>query len=223
MNSASFLAFIYTCSFPLTLFSENQTTESVFTGIYENKEWGTNSSGEGISGPGSLLSTTEPYRAFLQDFLKTMNIRSVIDVGCGDWEFSRAINWSNIKYTGYDIVKQVIKKNKQNYGTKKIRFKHANATEICLPRADLLICKDVLQHLPNEDVKKFTSQFHKFKYCLITNDVDPVTLSSNNPQIKAGEHRNLDLSQPPFSIKGKKVLDYWCVITHKVVFLISKK
>lgn len=46
---------------------------------------------EGSSGGGSRLETTVAYRAFLQNFLTKNDIRSVVDVRCGDWEIGRAI------------------------------------------------------------------------------------------------------------------------------------
>ena len=35
-----------------------------------------------------------------QQFLKDNAIRSVVDAGCGDWEFSQAIDWTGIDYKG---------------------------------------------------------------------------------------------------------------------------
>lgn len=204
------------------LYSQD-STEEIFTDIYETKYWGADSKGKGTSGIGSTQRTTEIYCPFLQIFLRGHQIRTVVDIGCGDWTFSRTMDWSGIDYTGIDIVKSVIKRDQRKYGTRAIRFIHGNGLEMDLPKADLLICKDVLQHLPNEDVQKLTAQFHKFKYCLITNDVDPITLTSDNPQIKPGEYRLLDLSQPPFSIDGIKVLDYWAEVSHKLVFLITNE
>lgn len=215
------ILFTFVVSISTEYLTAKENTEQVFTDIYKKKHWGTNKKGEGVSGPGSRIKNTEKYRELLQNFLKKNQIHSVVDVGCGDWQFSRVLDWKGIDYIGYDVVGSLIKKNREKFGAKNIHFRHANGIELDLPKADLLICKDVLQHLTNEDVHKFISQFHKFKYCLITNDVNPKTLSSTNPQIERGGHRNLDLSKPPFSLKGEKVLDYWCEITHKMVFLIK--
>jgi len=65
-----------------------------------------------------------------------------------------------------------------------------------------------LQHLPNKEVKAFLPQLKKFKHCLITNDVDPQTLTSKNSDIHVGNVRWLDLTMPPFKVKGRKVLTY---------------
>jgi SAM-dependent methyltransferase len=182
-------------------------TEDVFTDLYNSKHWGSGENG-GTSGDGSMLETTQEYRKLLQDFLRTFNIQSVIDVGCGDWQFSQTIDWSGIQYTGYDVVQSVIQRNQEKFQAPNLTFIHGNALLFDLPSADLLICKDVLQHLPNEDVFLLLTQCPKFKFCLITNDVDPDTLSSNNHSIQKGACRTLDLTRPPFSMQGAKVLTY---------------
>lgn len=190
----------------LPLFSE-RSNEEAFTYIYQNKMWGMRN-GEGTSGEGSMLETTETYRQFLQSFFSTHNIRSVVDVGCGDWEFSRAMNWEGIEYVGYDVVPSVIEKNQAKFTTDAIHFVHGDATAIDLPSADLLICKDVLQHLPNQDIQTFIKQLGKFKYCLITNDVYPQTMTSPNYPIERGGFRPVDLTKPPFFLKGMKVMTF---------------
>jgi SAM-dependent methyltransferase len=182
----------------LTIPLWGESSQDAFTRIYKSGLWGKNNAGEGTSGEGSSLLTTESYRTFLQQFLKEMHIHSVVDAGCGDWEFSRAIKWDGIDYKGYDVVKSVIKKNKAKFSRSNIQFYHVDLLQTELPTADLLLCKDVLQHLTIEDVLLFIKQLPKFKYCLITNDVYPTTLSSHNPQIARGDYRPLDLTQPPF-------------------------
>lgn len=197
-------------------------TEEIFTSIYDNKIWGSNEEGCGTSGNGSLLETTKEYRSFLQNFLTKFQIHSVVDMGCGDWQFSRTMNWDGISYIGYDVVRSVIENNQKKFSAPNIIFIHGDASCLDLPQADLLICKDVLQHLPHEDIIQILSQCYKFKYCLITNDVDPVTLSSLNDQITKGGYRTLDLSKPPFSLNGVKILNYQT--NHgliKEVFLLS--
>ena len=217
-----FLSVILGC---LMVFSdgwaENETQE-VFTDIYANKAWGTNAEGEGHSGGGSTLDSTKPYRQFLQKIFKVFQIRSVVDVGCGDWEFSKAMDWEGIDYYGYDVVESVIAKNNELYENEHIHFIHANGVEEDLLEADLLICKDVLQHLSNEDILAFLEQAPKFKYCLITNDTD-IGGKNVNYQINRGESRPLDLTEPPFSVKGIKVFHYgWDDQLIKQVLLIIR-
>jgi len=203
--SALILALNSTCG----LFADEQKApEEVFTHIYQNAVWGVDEKGEGTSGPGSTVANTKEYMEYLQDFLKEKKITSVVDLGCGDWQFSQHINWNGVQYTGFDVVLPIIERNKAKFSQPNIAFMHGDGITTDLPAADLLICKDVLQHLTEADIKKIAAQFPKFKYCLITNGIDADTLSSNNHPISRGDYRTLDIRKPPFNIKAKKVLTY---------------
>ena len=138
--------------------------EKDFDFIYKEKFWGANAEGQGHSGPGSTVDATLIYRTFLQDFLKVHGIRSVVDAGCGDWEFSRTVDWSGIDYKGFDIVADVIKSNTEKYSKSNVSFAVANMVEDPLP-ADLLIVNGVLQHIPNRDVLKFLPQLKNTSTC----------------------------------------------------------
>ncbi len=203
---STLLSAIVSCTLSSSILATSPL-EDAFTRCYKTKAWATNAQGEGSSGTGSTLEATEEYRVFLQDFLKSHKIRSVVDAGCGDWEFSQYIDWRGIQYSGYDIVKSVIIRNKKNFGAPNIKFFQANTLEFDLPQADLLITKDVLQHLPIEDIKSFTRHFSKYKYCLITNDINPYRRTSNI-QIVAGQYRPIDLTEPPFNVVGTKILTF---------------
>lgn len=86
-----------------------------------------------------------------------------------------------------------------------------------MPCADLLICKDVFQHLSHENIQTFLTQCKKFKYCLITNDINP----GNNNDIADGDWRALDLTKAPFFVSGIKIFTYNGA-PQKEVFLITR-
>ena len=182
--------------------------EKIFNHIYKTSYWGNNQAGQGHSGFGSTVDATLIYRTFLQDFLKVNNIQSVVDAGCGDWEFSQAIDWTGIDYKGFDIVEDVIKANIEKHSAPNVSFAVANIVKDPLPKADLLIVKHVLQHIPNAEVHQFLPQIHKYKHVLLINSVDPKTLSGNNKDTTVGGYRHLDLTRPPFNLRGNKVLAY---------------
>src|SRR5579872_5162689 len=115
------------------------SVEEAFNLVYKTGEWGKNEHGEGTSGTGSSLENAKPYMNFLIRFMKENNITSVVDFGCGDWQFSQHIDWSGIKYTGYDVVASVIEKNTAQFAKPTITFVQANGIKADLPKADLLI------------------------------------------------------------------------------------
>ena len=66
----------------------------VFDAIYKYNLWIFG------SGSGSLAINNKPYIKYLKNFLKNNNIKTVVDIGCGDWQISENIDWTNIKYLG---------------------------------------------------------------------------------------------------------------------------
>lgn len=206
-----------------------ETTESraaAFDDVYKTAKWGKNAAGEGISGSGSSVKSTAIYRAFLADFMKDTGVTSVVDAGCGDWNFSQLVDWTGIDYKGYDIVGSLIEKDKQKFGKPNIQFFQADIVEADLPPADLLVSKHVLQHLPNADVQKFLAkQLPKYKHVLLTDGVVPGSLSSDNHDIAPGDYRPLDPTKPPFNIPGVKALTWWDapnMTMHQIVYIPGK-
>ena len=198
---------------PAPVADPNETTvtrEAAFDGVYKDAVWGTNDQGVGNSGFGSKLRTTLLYRTFLQDLMQQLHVTSVVDAGCGDWEFSSVLDWTGIDYKGYDIVPKVVDHDNATYAKPNIHFFTADIVDADLPPADLLISKHVLQHLSNADVQKFIDkQLPKYKVAVLTDGVSSRTMTSPNPDIKPGEYRPLDLTKPPFNLRGARVLTYW--------------
>lgn len=133
----------------------------IFTEIYDNNTWGG-------SGGGSMLSVNSQYIQILEFFMRINQIGTVIDYGCGDWQFSKEINWGKAKYLGIDCVQSVIDKNTKEYSSTNVSFVRSEKIDGV---ADLLLVKDVLQHWTNEQVISFLNDnLHKFKYIIITNN-----------------------------------------------------
>lgn len=188
---------------------DTHSCEEIFSQIYLEGRWGKDAQGEGTSGKGSHISNAKVYVVFLQDFLQKRGIKSVIDVGCGDWGLSQYIDWQGISYIGTDVVVHIIEKNKKQFATPSIQFICGDALREDLPAADLFICKDMMQHLTHQQILKLCEQLPKYTYCLLTNDVDPLNLSSFNDDLpEAGGERTLDLTWPPFSLEGEKMLTW---------------
>lgn len=198
--------------------ADDYARRRAFEVIYAERGWGRDPQGKGTSGSGSTLEFTRLYRVFLQDFLAAHAIRSVVDAGCGDWQFSQAIDWSGIDYLGLDIVAPLIEANRKRHGAPNIRFAVADIVRDELPSADLLIVKDVLQHLSDADISRFLAQLPRYRHVLIVNDVHPDSLTGGPKNIRSGEFRTFDPSQPPHSLRGTKVLAWRHGAHTKLVF-----
>ena len=176
-----------------------QLLTNTFNRIYAEGTWGRDVAGKGTSGTGSTLAITREYRAYLEDFIKTHNIKSVVDAGCGDWTFSSAIDWNGASYLGVDIASDVVAAVRAKHEKGNIKFQVGDITDD-LPAADLLISKDVLQHLSNMLVHNFIEnnlRKGKYKWVILTND-----RGSHNSDVESGGYRAIDLSAPPFDVKG---------------------
>ena len=170
-----------------------------FNRIYADGTWGRDAARRGTSGTGSTLAITQEYRAYIEDFIKTHGVTSVVDAGCGDWGFSSAIEWGEASYLGVDIASDVIAAVRSRHESDKVRFQVGDITDD-LPAADLLISKDVLQHLSNTLVRRFISNNlrpGKYKWVILTND-----RGRGNPDVASGGYRAIDLAAPPFKVKG---------------------
>lgn len=168
------------------------SVQKTFSEIYADGVWGKG------SGPGSSGSDTIGYRRFLQEFLLWNHIESVVDVGCGDWQFSRFMDWTGIDYTGFDVVESVIEDNRARFAQDNVHFELSDGRFDALPQADLLIVKDVLQHLDTRRIREFLGAAERFGLTLVTNTVDPA--SHTNAIIKNGEFRPVDLRLKPFYV-----------------------
>lgn len=163
-----------------------------FARAYKDGQW------HNGSGSGSSPANTRPYRAFLQRYLREHGVRSVLDVGCGDWQFSRLIDWRGIAYLGVDVVPELITRNSLRYS----RFTPASVIDFRLadvlgnyqmPRADLILVKDLLQHWPDTAIHQLGERLAG-RRALLTYDLD----TGPHADIEPGGHRGLDLAVGPF-------------------------
>lgn len=180
--------------------SNNKLTQ-VFNTIYETNAWGYG------SGSGSNENLCKGYVQFLQQFFQRNNIKSIVDIGCGDWQFSKNINFDGILYKGYDVASFVVNRNLAKYKKSNIDFIHYNGDFSVLPKADLAICKDVLQHLPNHNIRQFIDNLSKYKYVLIANDIG-LAGENNDILLDVYAYRSLDLRSEPFNLPLEVVFEF---------------
>ena len=195
--AAGLAAALVFCYFAINAVNQQLLTDT-FNRIYAEGTWGKDVAGKGTSGTGSTLEITREYRVYVEDFMKKHNITSVVDAGCGDWSFSSAIDWGDASYLGIDIASDVIAAVRNKHEKGRIKFQVGDITDE-LPAAELLISKDVLQHLSNELVHKFIRnnlRKGKYKWVILTND-----RGSENRDVASGGYRAIDLAASPFEVR----------------------
>lgn len=190
--------------------------ESTFSDIYRHQRWG---KGAG-SGEGSNPLKNKDYIRVLQEFIRNRGVKSVVDLGCGDWQFSRHVDWSGVNYIGIDVVPTLIQELTVAYATENISFIQGNLVTCELPQAELVICKDVLQHLSTTTVLTFLKRLSLFNYAILTNDREQyrhpgwrnlwnlwhVELTRPNSEIREGGYRPLRLRESPFNLEAQELL-----------------
>jgi SAM-dependent methyltransferase len=181
----------------------DQSAIEPFRRHYEDdgSDWGNS------SGAGSDAYYTIPYRAFLERFIRMNGIRSIVDIGCGDWMFSRFINFDHLSYRGYDVVESVVDRNRARFASSNVQFDLMPDDLSQVPSADLLVMKDVLQHLPDREIVRHrTELFDRFPRCLLTNSYRKID-TRRNVDILHGEFRCLDLNAAPYEFGGTYLLE----------------
>lgn len=172
-----------------------------FEAIYREDRW---SNG---SGPGSRPDNTMEYRSFLERFIKENKIKTVTDLGCGDWQFSKLIDWSSVNYHGVDVVDSIVQNNNFSYACDNIRFSRFMGIEN-VRTGDLLLSKEVLQHLPNDIIRDYLDWIRQnYKFALLTNAIEPSEAA--NLDISPGDFRPLRLDEAPFFATGAIVSTYF--------------
>jgi len=120
--------------------------KKAFEHIYEKSIWGNG------SGPGSNPKHCVSYLHFLDSLIKPGMI--VLDVGCGDCFIYNGFDWSDRKYTGIDIVETAIRSAETRHHHQ-CKFIVGDALDgKFLWNQDIVIIKDVLQHLPYKECRK---------------------------------------------------------------------
>ncbi|SEF14830.1 hypothetical protein SAMN05444161_9073 [Rhizobiales bacterium GAS191] len=177
-----------------------EEARTAFSEIYEKNLW--------RLGPGLELEpdSVQRFVRLIQDFMRENEVATVAEFGCGYWVYSKLIDWKGKRYDGYDVVESAIRYDTEQFSEENIHF-HLVRDGIELSGADLLICKDVFQHLPSEDIIYYIGKFKKiYKYMIITNDVFPDAHA--NGGIPSGGYRAIRLDREPFNERCA-VLQTW--------------
>jgi hypothetical protein len=131
-------------------------------------------------------------------FLQSLGVRSLLDVPCGDFHWLSEVALGVESYVGVDLVEALVERCQNIYGDARRRFLCADAMTAALPRADLILCRDLLTHYPAAAVKDAPRSFidSAAEYLLTTT----YTAHVANEEIAAGGWRPINLCAPPFNL-----------------------
>ena len=159
-------------------------------------------------GAGSTLENTKGIREWLPKLFSQLRVMKLLDAPCGDFNWMSRTDLYGIEYIGvdYDATHCAWVRARESQPSKFKPYSKTSVTmDICreaLPSADLMLCRDFLQHLPNLSVQDVLNNFKASNIpWLLTTSHD----NSENVDItNAGMFRRLNLTVGPFSLPAPR-------------------
>ena len=166
-----------------------------FERMYETNLW---SGAESRSGVGSSLAATARLRSELPPLLRSLGIRRLLDVPCGDFHWMKAVDLAGIEYLGGDIVPAAVEANRAAYEAPGRHFIQADLTVGPLPPADGIFCRDLLVHFSFANIARSFRAMRESgaAWLLTTTFTGPRT----NSDIVDGDWRPLNLERAPLHL-----------------------
>jgi hypothetical protein len=164
---------------------------AIFTAIYTKQLW---KGGESVSGPGAEPGQTRVLIESLGRLLEALNIRSLLDIPCGDFNWMREVDLAHVDYLGADIVEELIAANKRTYPQ---RFEVIDLLGGALPKKDLILVRDCFVHLSYKEIFAAIGNIKGSgcRYLLATT----FTGCGKNKDICTGNWRKVNLQEKPFN------------------------
>jgi hypothetical protein len=185
-----------------------------FSQIYERGLWGGEPdeyfSGFGSRDPRIVIPYVESVRAFADSF---QNKLDAVDLGCGDFSVGAQIRSGFDAYRAYDVVPAVIDQNKRKYDSWNVEFGCLDIVEQPLPPGDVVLLRQVLQHLSNAQIAPVVPKLTNYRYVIITEHLPGTADFRANLDMAMGKHMRagraakgrgedsgIVLTAPPFSL-----------------------
>jgi SAM-dependent methyltransferase len=178
-----------------------QHMKKVFTDIYRQNSWGAS---ETKCGWGSTLQQTATLRDKLPGLLTFLGGEIVADAGCGDTNWISQISPAFRLYLGFDIVDDVVADMRTRHKARlNHHFAQADVTQDVLPKADVILCRDVLTHLPSDLVLAALARFKESGSTYLVATTFP---DAANAEIVVGGWHPPNLAAAPFNLPPPKML-----------------
>jgi hypothetical protein len=167
-----------------------------FSAIYDRRIWASSET-ESLSGDGSSLAATKDLRAALPSLISDLGVRTLLDLGCGDFNWMKEAQLDLQKYIGADIVSEVIRSN-QKYSDAKHAFLVLDGCADPLPAADVVLCRETIFHLSFKDTKLLLKNVKDSGARFLLATTNPTV--AINTDIPTGAFREINLSISPYRL-----------------------
>lgn len=165
------------------------------------------------SGEGSDPDFSRSYIDFVSKFIKEHDIKSVIDLGCGDFRIGSSIDYGAARVIAVDASADHIKNHQEKFKRDGLEFQHYDLRKVDMSAVDLVLIKDVIQHWPTEDIVQWLKKTRP-RFMLCTNDTEGGAVNGNISYPSANRKklevnvRGLNLNTEPFNVGGTVVLNF---------------
>ena len=169
-----------------------------FTNIYNKNLF---NGFESRSGNGSDLTQTKVLRELLPELLKSFNIKSILDLPCGDFNWMRKLDLNEIQYTGGDVVETMIQGLNFNYQSSTRKFQVIDIVRQAPDKYDAIFCRDLFVHLSDKDILKALRNIKSSgSTYLLTTTFTRLSVNKKLPMLKRGvKWRTINLELPPWN------------------------
>lgn len=192
--------------------NSSRSAEVVFDEVYRLGMWGDPLESGLKSGTGSRGQAPRQYADAVTALIVNLDVHSIVDVGCGDFQVARQFAAICDSYLGLDVARAVIDHNRRVYGTDAIRFRQLNAAEERVPSADLCMIRQVLQHLSNAEIAAVLANVAHIPTVVITEhwpaslEGSPNADKAHGPDTRLASGSWVDLTEPPFDLTLTELL-----------------
>ena len=168
-----------------------------FERAYREALWTT--TGESLSGNGSGLDATERLRVVLPSALRELEIRTLVDIPCGDWNWMAHVDLPVDRYVGGDLLPSLVQENQRRFGNARREFRVIDLCRDALPAGDLLLCRDALVHFSYRDIWRALANVATADIRYFAATSFPGT-TANQDQLTGVEWRHVNLEVAPFEL-----------------------
>jgi hypothetical protein len=130
--------------------------------------------------------------------LAEYQIKTLVDIPCGDFYWMKGLPLEGCRYIGGDIVRPLIEENQKRYASPERSFVCIDLTSDPLPSGDLLLVRDCFIHLSFEMIHAALANIKRSSISYLLATTYPH--KRRNWDIETGGFRPINLLSGPFNL-----------------------
>lgn len=146
--------------------ADSRPPSEIFSEIYRKNMWG-GRPGEFCSGDGSTDEVSAAYVETVRRYIEAHDIRSIVDLGCGDFRVGAQLLRPGLSYVGVDVVPALVESHQRAFAREGVCFQQGDIIDGELPQGQLYLLRQVLQHLSNDQIRRVLAKLGEKQHVLI--------------------------------------------------------